>query len=163
MINYAGEEINIKGCLGCSFSKHEFSLPCGIAYENDKFILSQDWELPITGFFVVAPKKHVESLLELSNNERIEIFEIANKTIEILEKNKVCNNYNMILEEKNKKHFHIWIMPRHEWMEKFDGGIINNIGKIFEYSKLHMRTKENLEEIRKITNIVEKGLKNKFK
>ena len=62
MISYENKEIEIKGCPGCAYAKHQFDLPCGIAYENERFILSQDWEVPILGFFIVSPKKHIEKL-----------------------------------------------------------------------------------------------------
>ena len=42
MKSYANEEITFNGCLGCAYAKHEFELPCGIAYENENFTLSQD-------------------------------------------------------------------------------------------------------------------------
>jgi len=61
-MNYQNEEIKFNGCPACAYARHEFSLPCGMAYENDKFTLSQDWELPIQGFLVVSPKKCIESL-----------------------------------------------------------------------------------------------------
>ena len=57
MKNYANEEISYRGCPGCAYAKHEFELPCKMAYENDNFTLSQDWELPIEGFLIVSPKK----------------------------------------------------------------------------------------------------------
>ena len=44
MKNYANEMITFNGCPGCAYANHEFSLPCGMAYENDKWTLSQDWE-----------------------------------------------------------------------------------------------------------------------
>ena len=40
MKNYANEEISYRGCPGCAYAKHEFELPCGMAYENDNFTLS---------------------------------------------------------------------------------------------------------------------------
>ena len=43
-------------------------------YENDNFTLSQDRELPIIGFFVISPKKHIENFNELSSEERNEMF-----------------------------------------------------------------------------------------
>ncbi len=159
MINYAGEEIKINGCLGCLFAEHKFSLPCGIAYENDKFILSQDFELPIQGFLVVSPKKHIETFGELTSSERIEIFEIVSKTIEILKRNNICERFDVIFEEKINKHFHIWIMPRNKWMEEFGGNIICNIGKIFKYAKTNMRTKENFNKIDEITKLLKSELK----
>jgi len=159
MINYANEEIKFTGCPACAYANHEFSLPCGMAYENDKFTLSQDWELPIQGFFVVSPKRCVEKFSELTNDERIEIFEIVNKTIKILRDNKVCDRFNIVFEEKENRHFHIWIMPRHNWMTALVGDIIDNIGTIFEYAKNNLRTKENFERINEITKIVSKSFK----
>ena len=50
MLNYANERIEFVGCLACAYAKHEFELPCGMAYEDALFTLSQDWELPIQGF-----------------------------------------------------------------------------------------------------------------
>ena len=156
MINYMNEEVNVNGCLGCAYAKHEFSLPCGMAYENDKFTLSQDWELPIPGFLVISPKKCIEKFEELGKDEKIEIFDIIDKTIKILREHNICERFNVIFEEKENRHFHIWIMPRHKWMSEYVGDIIDNIGKIFEYAKENMRTKENFERIQEITNIVKK-------
>jgi len=154
MIDYAGNEINVKGCLGCAYAKHEFVLPTGIAYEDDLFTLSQDWELPIQGFFVVSPKRHVENFQELTDEERVKIFEIVNYTINVLKENKVCEKFNVIFEEKPNRHFHIWIMPRHEWMKNLVGNITEHIGKVFDYAIQNLKTKENLEKIKEISNIV---------
>lgn len=162
MINYANKEINFEGCPGCAYANHEFSLPCGIAFENDKFVLSQDWELPIQGFFVVSPKKCVEKFNELTEIEQIEIFSIVNKTINILRTNKVCDRFNVLFEEKENRHFHIWIMPRHQWMKDLVGEISDNIGKIFDHALNNMKTKENLESISKISEIVRKEFNENF-
>lgn len=154
MINYANEVVEFNGCPGCAYANHEFVLPCGMAYENDRFTLSQDWELPIPGFFVVSPKRCVANFDELTEEERVEIFAIVNKTINILKKNDVCDAFNVVFEEKQGRHFHIWIMPRHEWMSELVGDIIDNIGQIFEYAKNNLRTPENLNKIIEITEIV---------
>ena len=90
MISYNNKEIIFKGCPGCAYGKHEFNLECGMAYENDRFTLSQDWELPIQGFFIVSPKRHIEKLCELTKDERNEMFEIVDKTVKILRDNKIC-------------------------------------------------------------------------
>jgi len=125
-----------------------------MAYENDKFTLSQDWELPIQGFLVVSPKKCIEKFEELSLEEKIEVFDIVDKTIKILRKNNICDRFDVIFEEKENRHFHVWIMPRHAWMNDLVGDIIDNIGQVFEYAKKNMRTKENYEKIKEITNLV---------
>lgn len=163
MINYANEEVKFNGCPGCAFANHEFSLPCGMAYENDRFTLAQDWELPIQGFFVVSPKRCISKFEELQVEERVEIFEIVDKTIKVLRENNICDRFNVVFEEKKNRHFHIWIMPRHDWMRELVGDIIDNIGQIFEYAKENMRTTENYEKIDEITHIVTNAFENDLK
>ena len=154
MINYANEEVEYTGCPGCAYAKHEFVLPCGMAYENEKFTLSQDWELPIEGFMIVSPKRCVEKLSDLTREERIEMFDITDKTIKILRENNICDRFEVIFEEKENRHLHVWIMPRHKWMAELVGDIIDNIGTILEYAKSNFRNEETYQRIKEITNIV---------
>ena len=107
MIDYTNNKLNFMGCPGCAYANHEFELPCGMAYENELFTLSQDWELPIEGFFIVSPKMHVEKFEELSKEEKIEMFELVDKTIKILRKNNICDRFEVIFEEKENRHLHV--------------------------------------------------------
>ena len=160
MINYANKKVEFTGCPGCAYANHKFELPCGMAYENERFTLSQDWELPIEGFMVVSPKRCVEKFDDLTEEERIEIFNITHKTINILRKNDICERFNIVFEEKENRHFHIWIMPRHKWMEELVGDIIDHIGIIFDYAKENFRNQETYNNIEKITEIIQKEFKN---
>lgn len=154
MISYSGKEIEFKECPACDFSNHLFSLECGMAYEDEMFTLAQDWELPIPGFLVVSPKRHIEKFIELTSVERIKIFEIVDKCIKILINNNVCDKFNVIFEEKDGIHFHIWIMPRYEWMDKLFGNPTKKIGKVFKYAKENLRTKENIDYINRIKEMI---------
>ncbi len=154
MRDYANNEIKFSGCPACAYANHEFELPCGMSYENDNFTVSQDWELPIEGFFVVAPKRHVEKLSELSRDERIELFDIVDKTIKILRDNKICDRFDIIFEEKENRHFHVWIMPRHEWMNDLVDNIIDEIGIILSYAKNNFRNKDTYTKINDIALMV---------
>jgi len=158
MINYANQEIKFNGCPGCAYAKHEFDLPCGMAYENERFTLAQDWELPIQGFLIVSPKKHIEKLEELTKEERNEMFDIVDKTIKILRKNNICDRFDIIFEEKENRHLHVWIMPRHTWMNKICNDIIDNVGDILDYAKRNFRTTDIYEKIRDITLLVKNKL-----
>ena len=131
-----------------------------MAYENDRFTLSQDWELPIQGFFIVSPKRHIEKLCELTKNERNEMFEIVDKTVKILRDNKICERFDYIFEEKENRHLHVWILPRYNWMNKIVNDIIDNIGIILEYAKTNFRNDENYEEIKRISDIVKNNFNN---
>jgi len=161
MINYANEEIKFEGCPGCAYANHEFSLPCGLAYENGNFTLSQDWELPILGFFIVSPKRHIEKLEELTKSERDEMFDIVNETIKVLRKNNICDRYEVIFEEKENRHLHVWIMPRYSWMNEICDDIIDNIGDILNYAKKNFRDESIYEQIKDITLTVKKEMTTK--
>lgn len=160
MISYNNKEIIFKGCPGCAYGKHEFNLECGMAYENDRFTLSQDWELPIQGFFIVSPKRHIEKLCELTKDERNEMFEIVDKTVKILRDNKICERFDYIFEERENRHLHVWILPRYNWMNKIVNDIIDNIGIILEYAKTNFRNDENYEEIKRISDIIKNNFNN---
>lgn len=159
MLDYSNQEIVFTGCPGCAYAKHEFELPCGMAYENDNFTLSQDWELPIVGFFIVSPKKHIEKLEELSNNERNEMFDIVNETIKVLRQNKICDRFDIIFEEKENRHLHVWIMPRHKWMDELCDDIIDNVGMILSYAKSNFRDEDIYEKINQSTIILKEHFK----
>ncbi len=159
MINYALEEIKFEGCPGCAYARGEFSLPCGMAYENDRFTLSQDWELPIEGFFVVSPKRCVEKFSDLTRDEQHEMFDIVDKTIKVLRENDVCDRFNVLFEEKEKRHLHVWIMPRHKWMKDECGGITGCIDEVFKFAKDNFRNEEVYKRIASISEIVRHAFK----
>lgn len=160
MINYANEKVTFNGCPGCAYANHEFSLPSGMIFENEYFTLSQDWELPIPGFLVLSPKKHYETLNEIPETIKIEMFKLVDKTIAFLKDEHICEKYNVIFEEKENRHFHIWIMPRHDWMKNLVEDITDNIGTIFNYAKENLKTEENLEKIKEISKQVKKKFEN---
>lgn len=154
MISYNNKTIIYDGCPGCAYGRHEFQLDCGMAYENDRFTLSQDWEMPIPGFMIVAPKRHIEKLCELTDEERNEMFFIANKAVEIMRANHICERFDYIFEEKKDRHLHVWILPRYEWMTECTEDIISNLGTVFDYALLNYRNEENYRKIKSITDIV---------
>lgn len=158
MVNYCNQEITFEGCPGCAYAKHEFELPCGMVYENDKFTLSQDWELPIKGFMIVSPKRCIEKFSELTVDERNELFLLVDKTIKILRENNICDRFDVIFEEKENRHLHVLIMPRHKWMTELVDDIIDNVGVILKYAKDNFRNEETYKAIEDITNV----LKNEF-
>lgn len=132
IIDILGKEIEFN-CLGCDIASHKMLPPGGYVYEDNFINVSADPEIPIPGFMVLGINKHVKSMNELTKEERYQIMDILNLTIEKIKECKISNEVLLIQEEK-ASHFHIWIVPIHEWMNKFDKNV-RNIDKIIEYSK----------------------------
>lgn len=76
-------------------------------YANERITSTQDLKLPIEGFMMVSPKRHIEKLSELSRDERIEMLDIVDRTIKILRENGVCENFDVIFEEMADRHLHV--------------------------------------------------------
>lgn len=158
MIDYANNKIIIDGCYSCAFSEHKFSLPCGMVYENENFTISQDWELPIVGFMIVCPKRHIESFSELSADETNELFNAVRQTVIYLKELEVCSEFDVVVSEKQGKHFHIWISPKHKWEIDLFKSPTKHFDELFDYAKKNLKTPDNLKEI----DLVSKKLKTKF-
>lgn len=153
-----GIEYELSGCLGCEIVNQNLNPVGGILYKNEYFVVAQDFELPIDGFIVISSIRHVEQLAELSDKERMNLIDLINKTINILKSNNIAEEYNIILEEKCGYHFHVWLMPRHKWMQEKFGKVMKHIKEIQEYAIQNMQTKENVEKIIKTCEMVRKEL-----
>ena len=82
------------------------------------------------------------------------MFSIVNKTSSILREKNICDSFEYVFEEKEKRYLHVWILPRYNWMNDICEDIIDNIGLIFNYAKNNFRDNNNYEEIKKITEVV---------
>lgn len=69
----------------------------------------------------------------------------------------MCDRFEIIFEEKENRHLHIWIMPRHKWMTELVDDIIDNIGTILEYAKSNFRSENVYKQINNITKIVKEN------
>lgn len=133
--DYSEKVLSYEGnCPACAYANHEFSLLCGMAYEDELLTVSQDWELPINGVFIVSPKRHIVQFEELTITERTHLFEVVNKILIILRKNNIANHFNVLFEEKKDIHFHVWILPRDGWKE-INIDPTKDIRQLLSYSK----------------------------
>ena len=158
IIDMTGREQTFEGCMACAIIKGEVELFGGVLYSSEYFDVMQDIELPIDGFIIIASKRHVEKLTELSDDERINLMEVTNKCLNILRKHNICDEYTLVLEEKAGYHFHLWLMPRAKWMiEKF-GKVLKNMKQIQEYAIENMKTPDNIAKIAETCKLLKEEL-----
>lgn len=156
VIDIFGKEIEFE-CMGCDIANHKLIPPGGYVYEDEFINISADPEIPIKGFMVLGINKHIKSLNEMTATERVNVVETLNKTIEVIKKSNIAKEVLLIQEEK-ANHFHIWIVPIHNWMDKF-GRNVRNIKEIINYAKQNFnedKKEELLQAIEDIKNGFEK-------
>ena len=84
----------------------------------------------------------------MTTQEKQELILLIDVVVGALKKLNVCLQYDVVWEEKDGNHFHVWLMPRHKYLLEVMGtNIIKKVGELFDYAKTNLRTKQNLDEI----------------
>lgn len=137
-------------CISCGLQSGEIKLFGEKIVETEHFDVSQDYEIPIPGFFILASKEHKAGLADFSQKESYELMDLLRRT-RIAMKEALGIEYIHLIQEEDSvtrdSHFHIWLMPRYEWMKSF-GARVSSARDVIKHAKANMKTDEHLEEVR---------------
>ena len=161
--SFDGNMIDVGDCMGCAKAqaKEDTKINSGKILRTKNFDVSQDFELPINGFIVIGSLRHIESINEMTVDEKQELIILIDIVISSLKKINVCSQYNVVWEEKDGNHFHVWLVPRHSYLRDIIGtNIMKKIGELFDYAKKNLRTDENINEIYTTIKKLQEELKN---
>ena len=123
----------------------------GYNFEGKYSILGADPEIPIPGFMVLNSKRHINSVSDLSKEERYEIINVISLAEKALKELNIVEEVTLVQEERSM-HLHIWIFPNYKWMtEKFGKGI-KYLRDISEYAKNNVKEKD----IKEILEVIDK-------
>ena len=90
---FNGKMIDIGDCMGCAKAKTvgNSDLNPGEIIRTKNFDISQDFELPINGFIVIGSLRHIETISEMTKEEKQELICLIDVVISSLKKIGVCN------------------------------------------------------------------------
>ncbi len=102
-------------CIFCKIIKGE--IPCFKVYEDDMVIAFEDINPISQGHTLILPKRHVENIWEITEDELIAIVKAAKKIANAIKD--VLNPIGLALLQLNGKevgqeimHYHLHIIPR---------------------------------------------------
>jgi diadenosine tetraphosphate (Ap4A) HIT family hydrolase len=149
-----GKTVKVE-CLSCALTSGLIEPDGGVIIETEYFHAHQDVAYPIEGLVILASKRHIKCLDELTEVERLDYINIMT-TIrkaqrEVLGIEYVYYFYN----EDTTHHFHTWMVPRYEWMNEF-GRSIESVRPVLLHARNHRNTVENNQMV---MNAIE-GLRN---
>jgi len=110
------------------------------------FDIHQDWEVPISGFFIIASKRKISSIVDFNKKEVQEFSELLYKLRKGMKDILKIENVYLFQREDSRGGFHLWIFPRLSWMKKF-GRKIESIRPIIDYAKEKMVNEKTRKEI----------------
>ncbi|PIS23437.1 diadenosine tetraphosphate hydrolase [candidate division WWE3 bacterium CG08_land_8_20_14_0_20_40_13] len=135
------------GCLGCAIQNGEVESPGGSIASTKYFDAHQDYEIPIPGFVILASKRHLQSIDEFIEEERLDFIEFLCRLRKTMRQAFDVQVIYLIQEEDTSHHFHVWIFPRYDWMVEKFGKKIQSVRPIMEYARENMKTSENLKKV----------------
>lgn len=146
-------------CIACGIQSGEVRLPVERLAETERFVLEQDFEWPIEGFLIVASKRHVFCLDELSEEEMKECFALVRKARKALREVIGTKYVTLVLHEKTPtSHFHVWIFPWHDWMLEGFSGKPHEVLDVMKFAKEHFSGEEHLNAIRATAEKIRKAM-----
>ncbi len=129
--NWLDEYMEFEGTLGMAIANHNIkNLPGEYIFDNGFINLTADPEIPIKGLVILGTNKPYSSISEFTNEQKMQIYDISNKLINILHQIGF-NNIIQFQDEGSNGQFHIWFLPRHDWTYQFG----NNLDDMAKYSK----------------------------
>jgi len=110
--------------------------------------LRKDWEVPIAGFYIISSAKACRSIIDFSNDEILELVDVQRLVRQGMKDVLGISDVYFFQNEDSAHGFHIWMFPRHDWMDKKRfGRKIESVRNIMDYAVKHMQNEEVFDQI----------------
>src|SRR3989344_2943795 len=106
----------------------------------------QDWEIPIPGFFIVAAKRKIRSVMDFTDAEVAEFGVVIKKVRQGMAEVLGITDVYMFQREDTEWDFHLWLLPRYNWMDQF-GRKVESVRPIINHAIANMTDKETLQQV----------------
>jgi diadenosine tetraphosphate (Ap4A) HIT family hydrolase len=100
-------------CMGCAIARQALTVPGGFIRKSALFCVHQDPLIPLAGCIVIASRRHIRSIAEMSEPEYAEFAGLVRKTRSAIQA-VVPVEYLTLVQEEHSGHFHLWFFP---WLQ----------------------------------------------
>ena len=121
--------------------------PDSIIAETAYFTVAQDWDVPITGFFILSPKRTIGSVADFTKEEANSFMPLLIKVRKGMKEVLGIDDVYLFQNEDTQHNFHVWIFPRHPWMEDF-GRKIQSVRPIMNYAVENFSHDQKMNEVK---------------
>lgn len=138
-------------CIACRLHEGELSAPGGPIYRDRLWVLEHIVEpIPMAGWLVLKPVRHVESFAELTPEEASSFGPLTHRiTMAMTEVIRPAKIYlSMYMEGANAAHLHVHLIPRMN-----DTPADRRGPRIFEYARESSDTGQNLGDVDVATQV----------
>lgn len=133
-------------CLSCALTSGLIEPEGGVVMETEFFHAHQDVAYPIKGLVILASKRHIKCLDELTEEERIDYITVLSQIRKAQRETLGIEHVYYFYNEDTTHHFHTWMVPRYEWMYEF-GRSVESVRPVLLHARNNMNSKGNMEEV----------------
>ena len=121
---------------------------------TENFDVHQDWEVPIVGFFIIAAQdRRKRSFLDFSPAELSELITLLSRVRGAMDIVLGIKDVYVFQNEDTSHGFHVWLFPRHDWMEQI-GRKIESVRPIMQFAVEKRCAEADLIEVRAAAKLV---------
>jgi diadenosine tetraphosphate (Ap4A) HIT family hydrolase len=151
VISFDGSTHKIS-CIGCTDKDSLGIKGLRSVYSDSEFGVYQDFETSIPGFYVLETKRYVKSILQFNRGERLKyaplVFKVRSAMAEALGITEVT-----FIQEERSGHFHLWLFPHYDWMERIQKPRVENIRSLMDYAIDFRETTSFAQDNMRITQV----------
>ena len=140
-----GKMVEVK-CLSCALTSGVIEPDGGVVFESDHFHAHQDVAYPIKGLIILASKRHIKCVDELTEEEQMDYITTLTKIRRAQRKILGIEHVYYFYNEDTTHHFHTWMVPRYEWMYQF-GRSVESVRPVLLHARNEMNDHENVKAV----------------
>lgn len=133
-------------CLSCALTAGLIEPTGGVIYEDEFFHAHQDVAYPIPGLVILASKRHFYCMDELTEDESNRYMKLVRKIRDAQRKELGIEYVYYFYNEDTTHHFHLWMVPRYEWMKPF-GNSVESLRPALLHSRNAMNNETNIKHV----------------
>ncbi|MDN4492625.1 HIT family protein [Ureibacillus aquaedulcis] len=133
-------------CLSCALTGGLIEPDGGVVLETEYFHAHQDVAYPIKGLIILASKRHIKCLDELTEEEKLDYIKVLTKIRKAQRDTLGIESVYYFYNEDTTHHFHTWMVPRYEWMYEF-GRSVESVRPALLHARHEMNNAKNIKEV----------------
>lgn len=137
-----GQVVEVE-CLSCALTSGLIEPEGGVIYEDEYFHAHQDVAYPIPGLVILASKRHFYRMDELTDDEATRYMDLIRRIRNAQKEHLGIEHVYYFYNEDTTHHFHLWMVPRYEWMYQF-GSSVESVRPVLLHSRQSMNDEDNL-------------------
>ncbi|GIP40160.1 hypothetical protein J31TS4_34400 [Paenibacillus sp. J31TS4] len=144
-------------CLSCALTSGLVPATGGVIYESERFHVHQDVAYPIRGLVILASKRHLYAMDELTDEEAAEYISLIRRIRHAQRTLLGIEHVYYFYNEDTTHHFHLWMVPRYDWMAAF-GRSVESLRPVLLHARRERNDEANMESVLEGIRILREGL-----